>query len=250
MFQSEGFDLRYEVFGEGPPVIAVHGFGSNIEINWVNTGWVETLNAAGYQVVALDNRGHGKSEKIYDPDVYGAQDMARDVANLIDHLGLGKVALIGFSMGARISAFVCLQAPEKVACAIFGGLGANMVSPMIDSDEIIAALKAPALSDVTHKTGRQFRIFADHTGSDREALAACMAGSRTRITEEQVGSIPVPVLVVTGSEDTTGGDAPTLAGMIPKGEAITVEGRDHMRTTGDPKFKAGALEFLGRIHPA
>lgn len=249
-FQSEGFEIAYEVFGEGRPIVAVHGFGSSAQVNWVATGWVETLTKAGYSVVAIDNRGHGNSEKIYDPAVYGAHDMARDVANLIEHLHLGQVALIGYSMGARISAFVCLQNPEKVACTIFGGLGSNMVRPMIDSQEIIAALNAPALSDVTHPTGRQFRIFADHTKSDRKALAACMAGSRTRITPEDVGRIDVPALVAVGSEDVVGGDAQALADILPQGEALVIARRDHMRATGDPQFKNGALAFLGRVYPA
>lgn len=249
-FQSEGLTLAYEVYGEGPPVVAVHGFGSSGDVNWVATGWVEALTGAGYQVITLDNRGHGQSEKVYDPALYGAPDMARDVVNLIDHLGLGKVALIGYSMGARISAFVCLQNPEKVACAIFGGLGANMPTPTLDSDEIIAALEAEALSDVTHKTGRQFRIFADHTKSDRKALAACMAGSRTRIAIDNLKTIAVPVLVAVGSEDETGGPAGPLAEMLPKGEALVIERRDHMRATGDPQFKRGAIEFLSRVYPA
>src|SRR5690554_1573177 len=249
-FQSEDITLAYEIFGEGPPIVAVHGFGSNHEVNWVQTGWVDALVGAGYQVIALDNRGHGQSEKIYDPSVYGAEDMARDVANLIDHLGFEKAALIGYSMGARISAFVCVQNPEKVACAIFGGLGANMPTPTLDSDEIIAALKAPTLSEVTHTTGRQFRIFADHTKSDRKALAACMAGSRTPVSVDDLGAIKVPVLVAVGSEDTVGGPAQPLADMIPNGEALVIDRRDHMRATGDPQFKDGALEFLSRVYPA
>ncbi|MCD7059928.1 alpha/beta fold hydrolase [Pelagibacterium xiamenense] len=249
VFESEGFEIAYEIYGEGPPVVAVHGFASNGQINWVSTGWVETLNGAGYQVIAIDNRGHGKSDKIYDASVYGAEDMARDVANLIDHLGHGKVALIGYSMGARISAFVCLQNPDKVACAIFGGLGGNMIRPMLDSDEIIAALNAPSLSQVKHPTGRQFRIFAEHTKSDLKALSACMAGSRTRVAEDDVRKISVPVLVAVGSEDETGGDPNALADLMEKGEALVIERRDHMRATGDPQFKRGAVDFLSRVYP-
>lgn len=247
-FQSEGFELAYEIYGEGPPIVAVHGFGSNGNVNWVATGWVETLTQAGYQVIALDNRGHGASEKIYEADAYDARSMARDVANLIDHLGLGKVALIGYSMGARISAFVCIQNPEKVACAIFGGLGANMPVPTLDSDEIIAALNADALADVTHPTGRQFRIFADHTKSDRKALAACMGGSRTVVPVEDLRNIAMPVLVAVGSEDNVGGPAQPLADMLPQGEALVIERRDHMRATGDAQFKRGALDFLSRVY--
>ncbi|WP_417582300.1 alpha/beta fold hydrolase [Pelagibacterium sp.] len=250
VFQSEGFALAYQVHGEGRPIIAVHGFASNGNVNWVATGWVDVLTEAGYQVITLDNRGHGASEKIYDPSVYGAPDMARDVANLIDHLGFEEAALIGYSMGARISAFVCIQNPQKVACAIFGGLGGNMVRPMLDSDEIIAGLNAPTLAEVTHKTGRQFRIFAEHTKSDLKALSACMAGSRTPLSEDLVATIDVPVLVAVGSDDDVGGDPAALADLMPQGEALTIERRDHMRATGDPQFKRGAVDFLARVYSA
>lgn len=247
-FQSEGFEIAYEIYGEGPPVVAVHGFASSGTVNWVATGWVDTLTEADYQVITIDNRGHGASQKLYEPDVYGARDMARDVANLIDHLGLEKVALIGYSMGARISAYVCIQNPEKVACAIFGGLGANMPTPMLDAPEIIEGLNAGSLSEVTHPSARQFRIFAEHTKSDLKALAACMAGSRTLVAVEDLQKIDVPVLVAVGSEDTVGGPAQPLADLLPRGEALTIERRDHMRATGDPQFKRGALEFLNRVY--
>lgn len=249
VFQSEGFSIAYEVYGEGPPVVCVHGFASNGTVNWVTTGWVDALVDAGYQAITIDNRGHGQSEKIYDPDVYSSRLMARDVAHLIDHLELGKAALLGYSMGARICAFVCIDAPDKVACAIFGGLGENMVRGLTNSEEIIKALNAPALSEVSHPTGRQFRIFAEHTKSDLKALAACMSSSRVKISEDDLGQIAVPVLVAVGSEDEVGGDPKVLAGMIPHGESLVIERRDHMRATGDPQFKAGALAFLARVYP-
>lgn len=249
-FISEGYDIAYEIYGEGRPIVVVHGFGSSGAVNWVATGWVDALNAAGYQVIAIDNRGHGNSEKIYHSDAYGAQDMAIDVSNLIKHLGFSQVALIGYSMGARISAFVSIRYPEQVACAVFGGLGANMVQPMLDSAEIIEALRAENLSDVTHKTGRQFRIFAEHTKSDREALAYCMAGSRTRIEPEDIETIKVPVLVAVGSEDVVGGDPKILADMMENGESFVIERRDHMRATGDIQFKRAAVNFFERKYPA
>ncbi len=245
-FQSEGIEIAYESHGEGPPIILVHGFASNGQVNWVDTGWVEALTEAGYRAITIDNRGHGQSEKLYEPDYYPAREMAHDVVNLIDHLELGSAVLMGYSMGARISAFAAIDAPEKVTAVIFGGLGINMIRGMSDSEEIIEGLLAPSLSEVTHKTARQFRIFADHTGSDRKALAACMASSRARISEEDVRKVSVPALVAVGSDDDVGGAPEPLAEMMEKGEALVIERRDHMRATGDPQFKAGVLAFLER----
>lgn len=247
-FTSEDLQISYAVYGEGKPVMLVHGFASNGKVNWVNTGWVEALVDAGYQVITIDNRGHGDSAKIYDPDRYGARDMARDVANLIDHLKLGQAAVMGYSMGARISAFLALDAPEKVAAVIFGGLGINMVHGMNDAEQIANALTAPSLDAVTDKTGRQFRRFAESTGSDLNALAACIRGARYKISESDVKRIAAPALVVVGSEDDISGDADALAALLPKGEALTIARRDHMRATGDPLFKQAVIDFLAKVY--
>lgn len=249
-FTSEGIRIAYEVYGEGAPVVLVHGFASNGEVNWVSTGWVEALNTAGYKAITLDNRGHGQSEKLYDPEVYPARLMAHDVANLIDHLELGPVALMGYSMGTRISAYVALDAPGKVACAIWGGLGINIARGMNDSDEIIAALRAERLEDVAQGPGRRFRLFADRTGSDREALAACMASSRDRISEADLQRISQPVLVAVGSDDDIAGSPEELVALLREGELLVIERRDHMRATGDPQFKKGAIAFLQRHFPS
>src|SRR3712207_3662101 len=74
--------------GEGDPVLLVHGFASNHAVNWVNTLWTKTLGAAGFRVIALDNRGHGQSGKLYDPADYHTAIMAEDARRLLDHLGI------------------------------------------------------------------------------------------------------------------------------------------------------------------
>ena len=104
--------------------------------------------------------------------------------------------------------------------------------------------------EVKDKTGRMFRIFADHTKSDRRALAACMASSRQRITEEDISKIDLPVLVAVGSEDEVGGRPEPLAALMKQGESFVIEGRDHMRATGDKQFKQAVLSFLGRHYPS
>ena len=245
-FQSDGIEIAYDVFGDGPPILLIHGFGSSGLVNWIETGWTDTLVEAGYRAITIDNRGHGQSAKLYDAEVYHPANMAGDSRALLDHLGIERAAVFGYSMGARIAAFLALAHPGRVALSVWGGMGINLITGLSDSEEIIAALLAAHLADVKDRTGRQFRIFADRTGADKQALAACMVTSRTPMPEADVRRIDVPVLVATGSDDVMAGEAGALAEILPQGEAFTIPNRDHMRSTGDPKFKAAALAYLAR----
>lgn len=245
-FQSDGLTLAYEVFGTGRPVLCIHGFASSGKVNWIDTGWVETLTSAGYQAIVLDNLGHGASDKPHEPERYYPQSMANDAVHLLDHLEIGQAALLGYSMGARISAFMAFQDEERVACAIFGGMGINLINGLSDGNDIIAGLRAPTLKELTHPTARQFRIFADHNKADREALAACMETSRAPMARADARRIAVPVLVAVGETDAMVGSPDALAALLPQGETFVIPKRDHMRATGDPKFKAAVLDFLGR----
>lgn len=245
-FLSTGIELAYEIYGEGRPILLIHGFASSGIINWVETGWVETLNAAGWQAVTFDNRGHGKSRKLYDPKLYFAHDMADDAARLLDHLQMGTVPVMGYSMGARISAFLAVRHPERVKCAVWGGMGLDLITGLSTTEEIIAALTAESLDEVKGATGRQFRIFADHSRSDRPALAACLTSSREPMAEADVRSIRQPTLVAVGEKDDLAGDPAALTSLMQNAEPLVIPRRNHMLATGDSRFKAAALAFLAR----
>ncbi len=247
-FNHDGIEIAYAEFGEGPAVLCIHGFASNGKVNWIDTGWIETLTGAGYRAVVIDNRGHGASDRPHDPDAYTPRVMAMDSVALLDHLGLDRVAVLGYSMGARISAFLSYDHPERVACAIFGGMGMNLINGLSDGNEIIQGLLAPDLGSLSHPTARQFRIFADHTGSDRVALAACMERSREPMARADVRRIAVPVLVAVGEADAMAGPPEPLAELMAQAEAYVIPRRDHMLATGDKLFKAKALEFLATHH--
>ena len=245
-FDSDGVRIAFIDEGQGDPVLLVHGFASSIRDNWTDPGWVSLLAGNGFRVIAIDNRGHGQSEKLYDPALYTAPLMAEDCRRLLDHVGVARADVMGYSMGARICAFMALKHPDRVRSAIFAGMGANMVRPMAGTGPIAHALEAKSIDEVSNAAARTFRAFAEKTGSDLKALAACIRGAREPITREAVASLKMPVLVVSGSEDVIGGSAEDLAQLIPGAEAVTVPRRDHMRTVGDRVYKEAVLAFLRR----
>jgi len=245
-FTHDGVEIAFLDEGEGEPIVLVHGFASTKEVNWVFPGWVTTLTRAGCRVIALDNRGHGESTKLYDPAAYHSSLMAEDVRALLDHLGLGRADVMGYSMGARITAFLALAHPERVRSAVLGGLGIRLVDGVGLPEIFAQALEAPALADVADPTGYMFRAFAEQTHSDLRALAACMRGSRQTLSPSEVGRIAVPVLVAVGSEDPVAGSPEQLAALIPGARTLIIPGRDHMLAVGDRVFKTGVLEFLAQ----
>ncbi len=251
-FTHEGFDIafidREPASGDGDPILLIHGFASSYHVNWVGPGWIKTLTEAGYRAIAFDHRGHGATTKSYDPDDYTPSRMAGDAAALLEHLGIARAHVFGYSMGARVAAFLALERPDLVATLVLGGLGYGMVDGVGDWDPIAEALVAEDAASITHPRGKMFRGFADQTRSDRDALAACIATSRELISEADIGLIMQPALVGVGTVDDIAGSAGKLAALLPNGEAFDIVGRDHMLSVGDRTFKARVLEFL-KDHP-
>jgi pimeloyl-ACP methyl ester carboxylesterase len=226
--------------------VLVHGFASSAQVNWVYPGWVTTLVKAGRRAIALDNRGHGNSSKLHDPADYHTSLMAGDVRALLDYLGLASADVLGYSMGARITAFLALDHPTYVRSAIFGGLGIHLVEGAGLPPSVADAMEAPTLDDVSDPVGRMFRAFAEQTKSDLKALAACIRGSRQMLTREQVAAIRAPVLIAVGTKDAVAGSAHELAALIPGARVLEIPGRDHMLAVGDKVFKEGVLTFLAK----
>ena len=243
-FHHGSVEIAFLDEGEGPPIVLVHGFASNKEVNWVQPGWVATLTRAGRRVIALDNRGHGASSKLYDPAAYHSEMMADDVRALLDHLGVERADVMGYSMGARITAFLALAQPRRVRSAILGGLGIRLVDGVGLPESIAMALEAGSLAEVTDPQGIMFRAFAEQTKSDLKALAACIRGSRQTLSREQVGDIRVPTVIAVGTKDPIAGSAAALAALIPGARALDIPDRDHMLAVGDRVFKSGVLAFL------
>ncbi len=244
VFDSDGVNIAFRDHGEGEPVLLIHGFASNSNVNWVGPGWMQALADGGYRAIAIDNRGHGESEKLYDETAYGAPLMAEDARRLLDHLGIARAHVLGYSMGARIGAFLAINHPDRVKSLILSGMGINLVRGVGGAKPIAAALEADSPDDVKDDAARSFRLFADQTGSDRHALAACIRSSREPIAGEALAGTGVPILIAVGTEDVVAGSASALAALLPGAQVLDIPGRDHMRAVGDPVHKKGVLAFL------
>jgi pimeloyl-ACP methyl ester carboxylesterase len=245
-FHNGAVEIAYLDEGEGDPILLVHGFASTKNVNWVYPTWVSELKKNGCRVIALDNRGHGDSAKLYDAAQYDIAIMAGDVIALMDHLQIARADIMGYSLGSRMTAVLARSHPQRLRSAILGGIGIGLIEGGGPGENVATALEAPSLEDVTDPVGRTFRAFADQTRSDRLALAACLRGSRRLMTKDEAAAIAVPVLIAVGTADEIAGSAAALGKIIPGAQVLDIPNRDHMRAVGDKVYKAGVVDFLAR----
>lgn len=246
-FHNGAVEIAYLDEGEGDPIILVHGFASSKNVNWVYPTWVSDLKKDGRRVIALDNRGHGDSTKLYDAAQYEISIMADDVIALMDHLAIARADVMGYSLGSRMTAVLAQKAPQRLRSAILGGIGIGLIEGGGPGENVAEALEAPSLEDVADPVGRTFRAFADQTRSDRRALAACLRGSRRLMAREEAAAISgVPVLIAVGTADEIAGSAQALGEIIPGSQVLDIPNRDHMRAVGDKVYKSGVTDFLSR----
>ncbi len=242
-FDSAGVRLRYVLAGpaDGPPIVLVHGYCSDYELNWVGTRWQEALTGAGRLVLGLDCRGHGRSEKPHDPAAYARRTMADDVVRLLDHLDVADADYLGYSMGARIGLEVVIAHPGRVRRAVLGGLGRWAGS---DRSELIARRMRGDESVTDPAADMFYRFAAARPVNDLEALACCILGPQPPLTRQELAGIAVPVAIVAGDQDTVARGARELAEQIPGARHVTIAGRDHMSTVPARQFKDAAIAFL------
>ncbi|HEY1752940.1 MAG TPA: alpha/beta hydrolase [Caulobacteraceae bacterium] len=251
-FTSGGLRLAYDDIqpdGEAAgTVVLVHGFATSRAENWRRLGWYGAFERKGYRVVALDLRGHGESEKPHDPAAYGRDALVGDIVGLMDHLELGRVELLGYSMGARLSLQTALEHPDRIANLIVGGVGERMLKPPpATSASIMTMAEAMQAEDpqaITEKTLKGFRLFAEQQGEDRLALAAFTQGRGGGLSGDDLAGIRVPTLVVAGSRDEMAGDPQGLADAIPGAKAVTLPACDHFSAIPHALFKAAVFDFL------
>jgi pimeloyl-ACP methyl ester carboxylesterase len=244
LFDSDGLKINYEDRGSGDPAVLVHGFASNARNNWGVTGWLDLL-ARDHRAVALDCRGHGQSDKPHERAAYTAKSMEDDVIRLMDHAGIGRALLMGYSMGGRISMGLLVRYPERFRAVVLGGIGQVVaVNDPARRTSIVEGLLAADASSVKAEIPKQFRRFAESNRNDLRALAACMGADRSTISATAFASNRVPVLLAVGSKDRVVGSTRALAMTIRNSRLVEIEGRDHLNTPGDKHYQEAVLEFF------
>ena len=223
-FDSAGVTIHYQVEGEGDPVLLIHGYTATGDLNWRMPGVVSTL-APSYQVITLDNRGHGKSDKPEDPESYGLE-MVRDQVRLLDHLGIDSAHVVGYSMGGMITLRMLSEHPERVRSAVIAGMGWT---------------KADDATKARYRQGN-YRGRPPRTA----ALGAVYrAFGDLGLTTDELREIETPMLLVVGSQDgLLESSVKPLLEVRPDVPLVTVEGGTHTDTPFKPAFKRALVEFL------
>jgi pimeloyl-ACP methyl ester carboxylesterase len=246
----DGVTLAYDDIapagGAQRTIVLLHGFTSNRNEGWRRTGWYAAFERRGIRVVALDQRGHGESAKLYEPDAYTRDRLAADVLALMDHVGLPRADVFGYSMGTRTALAVAIAAPERVSNLILGGVGGKLLepSPAVTGNPMAEALLAADPETITEPMLKSFRQFADEQGEDRQALAAFVQAKNPPLDQDAMRALPMPVLVVAGQGDAGAGDPEDLARAFPHGFGVTVVGCDHFSAIPHALTKAAVFDFL------
>ena len=260
-FVSDGIRLHYTEEGEGPPVILLHGFAVNADLNWRLSGISPRL-AKEFHVVALDLRGHGLSDKPRTAAAYGMQ-LVEDVLRLMDLLDIERAHVVGYSSGGFVALKLATTHPERLLSVAV--LGAGWENPeashfLGELDRFAAALQSgKAVGPIAQAFGEDRRPSLVHrtwvklmTGylADKDAMVA-LIGSLTElaVSEAHLRSIQVPICGIVGGEDILRPGAEAMVGRVPKYDLTVIAGADHVRAPTRPEFQETLVAFLRRNKP-
>ncbi|BBO75932.1 alpha/beta hydrolase [Desulfosarcina widdelii] len=231
-FKRQGYQIAYEVHGSGKPTILLHGVTASFAGNYAEWGWIQRLNAVGCQVIGMDFRGHGKSDKPRDPAAYGTGNLSADVLALLDHLGHQKASIIGYALGSVIGLNLLHKAPARIGPSVLIATGDGLLGDAPFSIAEVFGRLENALergdfpADLPPHESMYWTLSVK-VGGDRLAALAAVQANYPACSLEDARSIQSPVLVVSGETDPILGRGPRLAESIPNGSYIEVPGADH-----------------------
>jgi pimeloyl-ACP methyl ester carboxylesterase len=228
---------------DAPTVILLHGFASGAILNWERTGWVRDLTRAGFHLIALDQRGHGASDKPHDPAAYTMQNLVADLLAVMDTYLIYDAQFAGYSLGARAGWQAALDLPDRLSRAVLGGIpdGDPLTRFQVDSARAFIADG----SEVDDKLTRAYLDMAGGIpGNDLEALVALVEGMRGGLQPDPANPPHQPLLFATGSEDRIIDASRALAAATPHGTFFEIPGRNHFNAPTSRAFRDAAVEFV------
>ncbi len=244
---SSGVRVYYEVTGEGPPVVLVHGWSASYRTNWEAFGWLDVLKPA-HRLLLVDLRGHGKSGKPHRRADYTLPLFASDVIAAMDHAGFRRMSVFGYSTGAQVATQLLLDYPERFGAGVLSGIGTEFHfgwGRRFDQED------GQPRRLIDWFPPRRIGGFVSWVTSDPLALGVAFLSLYGRrpppVPVERLGEIRVPVLTVVGTRDGFCRSNRDLAQRIPHCQRVTISGRNHVTTLGDRRFKAVVMEFLGSL---
>jgi pimeloyl-ACP methyl ester carboxylesterase len=242
----DGTRIATYEFGDdlnAPVVVLLHGFASSATTNWVQTGWTRELSRAGYRVVALDQRGHGASDKPHHPESYSMELLVGDLLTVMDTYFLDDVALIGYSLGARVTWHAALDLPNHVTLGVLGGIpdGDPLTRFRLDQAHALISEGAPVEDRLT---AAYVDMASGIPGNDLTALVALVEGMRGGAQPDPSDPPQQPLLFATGSDDSIIEASRALAAAAPQGGFFEIPGRNHFNAPTSRPFRDRALEFL------
>lgn len=246
---SDGLRIHYEIHGTGRPLVLVHGWGVNTQLNWKVSGWIDAL-AHSHQVIALDIRGHGDSDKPHEASRYTYAAMSDDVIAVMEHLGVRHADYMGFSLGAFVGIHLLGHRPGLFTSCVLMGIGDEDAETLAMAPRVAAALRAPTPADVHDPEALAYRTIVDaDPRNDREALAVAALtmwpeGYPLKVGGPGLAKVDVPVLIVNGTNDPYHRTDPKLQAAIPGSEVKEIPGVDHFSLVFDPRTKEAVLPFL------
>jgi pimeloyl-ACP methyl ester carboxylesterase len=242
---SDDVEIATYEFGDsnGPPVVAVHGFASSALVNWAATGWTRDLTRAGFRVIALDQRGHGRSDKPLDPNAYSMEQLVLDLLAVMDTYMLDEVQYIGYSLGARVGWQTALKLESRITRAVLGGIPDGQPLTRVKTDQAFAYLHdGQAIDDPV--TLAYVTMAANVEGNDLSALMALVDGMRDSMQPDVHNAPRQEILFATGSQDAIIERSKRLAAATPHGSFYEIPGRNHFNAPTSRSFRDTAIEFL------
>ena len=225
--------------------MVVHGFASSTKDNWVATGWVRDLTAAGFRVLALDQRGHGASDKPHEADAFDIRQLAGDVETMLDTYLVDEAFYVGYSLGARVGWEVVQDIAPRIPRAVLGGVPDGIPLARLDIGQVRALIAEG--TPVTDPVTQNYIRLADRvSGNDLRSLLAIAEGMRaSRTADPDPAHAPQqPVLFATGELDAVIEGSRALAAACPQGRFLEIPARHHFNAPGSRVFRAEAIAFL------